>query len=147
MYPILIADDASSWFESGAVQDVTIRNNRFEGCGYNSGSGAINISPENHELLEGYFVHKNIRIENNSFKVYDMPLLMARSVEGLVFTNNTIVRTNPVPADTTKASFQLTACKKVVIERNVMEGFGQPVIKLNGMPVSAVKTDAKISGD
>ena len=45
MYPVLIADDASSWFESGAVRDVTIRNNIFEGCGYTSGSGAINIAP------------------------------------------------------------------------------------------------------
>ncbi len=147
MYPILIADDASSWFESGAVQDVTIHNNRFEECGYNSGSGAINIAPENHELLVGNFVHRNIRIENNSFKVYYMPLLSARSVEGLVFTKNTIVRTNLVTADTTNPSFQLTACKEVVIERNVMEGLGRPVIKLNGMPVSAVKTDAKIIGN
>src|SRR5206468_12764963 len=30
MSPILIADDALSWFESGAVQDVTIRNNTFD---------------------------------------------------------------------------------------------------------------------
>ncbi len=147
MHPILIADDASSWFESGPVQDITIRNNIFEACGYNSGSGAINIAPENHELLKGYFVHRNIRIENNSFKVFGMPVLNARSVEGLVFSNNTIVRTNPGPADTTKASFQLTACKNVVIERNVMKGFGQSMIKLNDMPASAVKTDAKIIGD
>jgi hypothetical protein len=27
MYPILIADDASGWFESEPLQDVTIRNN------------------------------------------------------------------------------------------------------------------------
>jgi len=147
MYPILIADDASSWFESGAVQDVTIRNNRFDECGYNSGSSAISIAPENHEWVEGYFVHKNIRIENNSFKVNDFPLLTARSVEGLVFANNTIARTGLVPADTTKASFRLTGCKKVIIEHNVIQGFGPPVIKLNAMPQSAVKTDEKIIGE
>ena len=104
----------------------------------------FNIAPENHELVEGYFVHKNIRIENNSFKVFDISLLMARSVEGLVFANNTIIRSNLATVDTTKAFFQLTACKKVVIERNVMRGFGKPLIKLNRMPVSAVKTDAKL---
>ena len=147
MNPILIADDASNWFESGAVQDVTIRNNTFDECGYNSGSGAISIAPENHELLEGKFVHKNIRIESNKFIVLDMLLLTARSVDGLLFANNTIVHTNRLPADTTKASFQLTACKNVDIMGNMMEGFGRPLIKINGMPTSAVKTDAKISGD
>jgi polygalacturonase len=147
MYPILIADDALSWYESGAVRDVTIRNNRFDECGYNSGSSAICIAPENHEVLEGSFVHKNIRIENNSFKVYGMPLLSARSVEGLVFANNNIARSGGLPADTTQASFQLTGCNKVVIERNVIQGFGPSVIKLNAMPASAVKTDAKIIGE
>jgi hypothetical protein len=147
MYPILIANDAASWFESGAVQDVTIRNNTFEECGYNSGSGAIQIVPENHELLKGYFVHKNIRIENNLFKVYAMPLLTARSTEGLVFANNTIVPTNFTGAVTSKPGVQLTACKKVIIKHNAMEGLGRPVIKLNQMPVSAVKTDAKIIED
>ncbi|HET7898442.1 MAG TPA: right-handed parallel beta-helix repeat-containing protein, partial [Flavisolibacter sp.] len=58
MFPILIADDASSWFESGAVRDVTIRNNRFEDCGNNSG-GAINIAPENHQLVVDSPVHRN----------------------------------------------------------------------------------------
>ena len=76
-----------------------------------------------------------------------MPLLSARSVEGLVFANNNIARTGGLPADTTQASFQLTGCKKVVIERNVIQGFGPLVIKLNAMPASAVKTDAKIIGD
>ena len=141
MYPILIADDASNWFESGPVQDVTIRNNSFDECGYNSGSGAINIAPENHELVTGYYVHKNIRIENNSFNLNESPLLNARSVDGLIFANNSIIRASTAPADSTKASFQLTACKGVLIERNVMKGFGRPVIKLFDMPASAVKTD------
>jgi hypothetical protein len=45
-------------FESGAVQDVTISNNTFEECGHNSGSGAIAIAPENHELVAGNMVHR-----------------------------------------------------------------------------------------
>jgi len=90
MHAILIANDASSWFESGAVQDVTIRNNTFTECGYNSAPGnfVIAIAPENHELLPGYFVHRNIRIENNTFNIYDYPVLSALSVENLSFTRN-----------------------------------------------------------
>jgi hypothetical protein len=147
MYPIFIADDASNWFESGPVQDVTIRNNRFEECGYNSGSGAINIAPENPELLEGHFVHKNIRIENNLFTVIDTPLLTARSVNGLIFANNSIVRSELVPADSTEVSFKLTSCKGAVIENNKFEGFVRPMVKLNKMSSSAVETDVEISRD
>ena len=147
MYPILIADDASSWFESGAVQDVTIRNNTFEECGYSSGNGAINISPENHQLLQAYFVHKNIRIEDNLFKVKNMPVLTVRSTDGLIFSNNTIDGANVMKADTIRPIIWLTACKKVLIKNNVMKHFGRPVIKLDQMPASAVKTDVKIRVD
>lgn len=52
MYAILIAADANSWYESGAVQDVLIRNNIFDGCTYNSyqnNNYTIAIEPENHE--------------------------------------------------------------------------------------------------
>ena len=74
MHAILIADDASSWFESGAVRDVTIRNNTFQEC---SGT-VINIAPENHELVGGFYVHHNIKIENNIFNVFDSSIVSAR---------------------------------------------------------------------
>jgi len=147
MYPILIADDATSWFESGAVQDVTIRNNSFVECGYSSGNGAINIAPENHQLLKGHFVHKNIRIEGNLFKVQNMPVLTARSTDGLIFSNNTIEGANLRKADTLKPFIWLTACKKVFIKNNVMKHFGRPEIKIDQMRVSAVKTEVKIRVD
>lgn len=34
MHGILIEGDNHKWYESGAVQDVTIRNNMFENIGY-----------------------------------------------------------------------------------------------------------------
>jgi hypothetical protein len=63
MYPILIADDAASWYESGAVKDVLIQNNVFENCGYNTQSGAIAILPENHETNP---IQKSIEISGLS---------------------------------------------------------------------------------
>jgi hypothetical protein len=84
MHAILIANDAASWFESGAVSNVIVRNNTFEECAYNSGT-IINVAPENHQLVAGYYVHKNIRIQNNTFKIFDKPILSARSVNGLFF--------------------------------------------------------------
>lgn len=61
MASILIADDARSWFESGPVCDVTIRNNRFIDCA----SPVILIAPENDKDLGP--VHSGVRITDNDF--------------------------------------------------------------------------------
>ncbi|MGV8092169.1 MAG: right-handed parallel beta-helix repeat-containing protein, partial [Mangrovibacterium sp.] len=112
MHAILIANDASSWYESGPVTDVTIRNNVFENCGYNQtpGNYIIAIAPENHELVKNQYVHSNIRIENNTFKSYDYPVLTARSVENLIFTGNTIIRSGFLPEGNSRPAFSLTTC-------------------------------------
>jgi hypothetical protein len=145
MHAILIANDALSWYESGPVQDVLIRNNRFEECGYNSGNVAIAIAPENHELKQGYYVHKNIRIENNEFKVYDPPVLTARSVNGLTFTNNKITQTHLMAGDTTKASFRIDACKQVRLQNNSFETDWKPKLLLMHTDKKELKTEKDIS--
>lgn len=143
MHAILIANDASSWYESGAVQDVTIRNNSFEECGYNSSPGnyIINIAPENHELTPGKMVHRNIKIENNIFKVYDYPLLSARSTEGLLFKNNIIIQTDFMKPGEKRPAFHLTGCKGVRIEKNDFRTKEKPNINLVSMTSRDIKTD------
>src|SRR3712207_1066458 len=49
MSAILIEADAKGWFESGAVKDVMIRDNIFEGCALNgvSAQAVIAINPSN----------------------------------------------------------------------------------------------------
>jgi hypothetical protein len=147
MHAILIANDASSWYESGEVQDVTIRNNIFQECGYNSSPGnyVIAIAPENHELVPGYMVHKNIRIENNTFIVYDYPLLSVRSTENLIFTRNTILWTKDfmAPQGKPRAAFLLTACKKVSILKNEFKSSSRPSILLQGMAKKELKADSR----
>ncbi|AOW10298.1 right-handed parallel beta-helix repeat-containing protein [Flavobacterium gilvum] len=142
MHAILIANDASSWFESGAVNDVTIRNNTFEECAYNSGT-IINIAPENHELVEGYYVHRNIRIENNTFKIFDKPILSARSTDGLFFNNNTINPSDLLTSGSNENSFALTACKNVVIKKNRFNTTWKPKIITFKMTNKQIKTDIK----
>jgi hypothetical protein len=145
MHAILIADDALSWYESGPVRDVTIRNNIFEACGYNSAPGnyIIAIAPENHELVAGYFVHKNISIENNIFKVYDYPILSARSTEGLIFKGNTIIQTDLLKPGARRPAFNLTACKAVMIKKNDFRTNEKPIINLVSMSSKDVQTDIK----
>lgn len=93
MNGILIAADAADWFESGPVCNVTIRGNRFEDCTFNGGpdQAYIAVHPSNKVVDPNIPVHRNIRIEGNSFSLRDgCPALSAKSVRGLTFRGNTI---------------------------------------------------------
>lgn len=121
MYAIQISGDAESWYESGAVNDVTITNNIFEECGYNRSTDdrySIALNPENHEELNNYWVHRNIKIQNNIFKVLGTSLLKAKSTKGILFDNNTIESSDFLPADTSVPSFKFEHCANVILKNN-----------------------------
>ena len=127
---ILIEGDMSYWFESGANRDVTIRNNIFDNCATSAchegncemGEAIISITPSHkpqNDQTEPY--HQNIRIENNVIKTFDVPLVHARSVRGLTFKNNEVIRTYAFePYLLQKSSFDLDGCRDVVITGNKM---------------------------
>ena len=146
MHAILIADDATSWYESGPVMDVTIRNNQFIECGFNSypDNYIINIHPEAHQLLPDYYVHKNIRIENNIFKVYDYPLLFAKSTDGLVFSNNIITGSTFMKPGDKRPSIMLAACTQVKISANKFKD-RQPEIFIDKMSKKDIQCDITVS--
>lgn len=81
MSAILVEDDAEGWFESGPIRDLTIRDNKFIGCG----DPVVCISPHNGNNDPALPVHENIRIENNSFAGGGIG---ARSVKGLTIAGN-----------------------------------------------------------
>ena len=120
---ILIAGDANGWFESGAVNDVLIRNNTFsELCNtssYQFCEGIISIFPIIPNPDPELTFHKNIRIENNHFHPFDYPVLFARSVNGISFTNNTLTRSHTfTPYHNRQHTFSFELCKKIRIEEN-----------------------------
>ena len=124
---ILIAGDANYWYESGAVRDVTIRNNTFEypcmSSMYQFCEAIISILPEIPEPHSEYPFHRNITIENNTFHPFDYPILYAKSVDGLRFINNTLIRSKEIkPFHKRKTGITLDACKNVVIKGNHIEG-------------------------
>ena len=131
---ILIAGDANNWFESGAVKDVLIRNNVFTDLcntsSYQFCEGIISVYPEIPVLNENTPpFHKNIRIENNEFHPFDYPVLFARSVEGIAFTNNNITRSNRFePYHHRKFTFSFEACKNATISGNT---FSEDVLGMN----------------
>jgi hypothetical protein len=125
MSAILIEGDAEGWFESGPVCDVQIRSNTFIDCAYNGGPGnaVIGINPSNSVINANNPVHKNIRIENNTFKIFDYPVLYAKSTEGLSFINNTIERTTQLkPSTSNKNLFYFNGCNNVKIQNIIYKG-------------------------
>ena len=82
MSAIAVSNDARSWYESGPVHDLTIRNNHFIECG----SPVINIAPENNR--PNGTVHKGIRIENNRFTLKDKQAIYARWTDNIRISGN-----------------------------------------------------------
>lgn len=116
---ILIAGDANFWFESGPVQDVTIRNNHFDNCNYGVwGRACIDICPEiAPEYRPGTIYHRNIRIAGNTFDAFDPRLVAAQCVAGLTFAGNTVrPSTAYPPSDAGGEAFAVTDCADVVIQ-------------------------------
>jgi hypothetical protein len=124
---ILIAGDANYWYESGAVTDVLIKNNKFlDPCMssmYQFCEAIISIFPEIPKPATGKTFHKNIRIEGNEFYPFDYPVLYAKSVDGLNFTGNTLIRSTMfTPIHSRKAGLTFDACRKVTISGNKFAG-------------------------
>ncbi|MEO5997077.1 MAG: right-handed parallel beta-helix repeat-containing protein [Chitinophagaceae bacterium] len=142
MQAILIADDASSWFESGAVKDVTISRNTFINCVYNLGKNnyTIAIEPENHALVKNFYVHNNINIVNNTFITRGSALLNARSTSNLVFTGNSISRSDSTFTKAKPSIIRLTACDKVTIRDNRFTN-SEPTIAMTFMKIKSVTGD------
>lgn len=91
---ILLCGDCNGWFETGACHDVHIRNNKFINALTNQfqfTNAVISIYPEIPDLKsQKRYFHSGIVIEDNEFETFDMPILYAKSVDGLVFRNNVI---------------------------------------------------------
>lgn len=109
---ILLCGDCNGWYESGACKDLTIRKNKFINCLTNYfqfTNAVISIYPEIPMLdqQQEYF-HSGISITDNKFVYFDKPLLYAKSVDGLIFKNNSLSHSNEyAPFHWNKERFKL----------------------------------------
>ena len=128
------------WFESGAVSDVTIRDNSFVDCSYSGyKQPVIFINPMMKKHTDIPY-EKNIRIENNSFRSFDSYILDAKSVEGLFFNNNVIEKTNTwLPLWNTMPMINITQSKLVEIKQNTAPGYPEITISLDKKTKSTTK--------
>jgi hypothetical protein len=143
MHAILIADDCNSWYESGPVKDIIIRGNKFLDCAYRSSPDnyIIAIKPETDHFEKNKYVHSNIVITGNTFQVFDTPLLFARDVKGLNFSDNKIIEEKLWGFPTgDRPAFNLEHCNRVLIQHNNFKGEHlQKEIRLRGMEKKAIK--------
>ncbi len=113
--------DSNDWFESGHVEDVIIKNNKFKNSAYASGA-VIAINPH---VLEGTApYHRNIIIENNEFELHEERFLIAKFVENLVFRNNRFIRNSSLPSHAKvgeKGYLIDSTCVNAVVEDPVTE--------------------------
>lgn len=97
---LMFQGDANYWFEQGGVRDLVIRNNIFDNSNFGVWGKAIiavdaGIADEYRESIR---YNENILIENNIFNVYDKGLILDLfSVNGLIFRNNKIYKTDEYP--------------------------------------------------
>ncbi|MDR2139653.1 MAG: right-handed parallel beta-helix repeat-containing protein, partial [Tannerella sp.] len=143
---ILIAGDANGWFESGAVRDVTIARNTFKSpcltSMYQFCEAVISIYPIVPQRTATPF-HRNIRIIDNRFELYDYPILYALSTDGVEFSNNQLVRSYDFePFHHRKHGLTFEYCRNIVVKGNTVEGevLGTGV-KLVNTPKKEYKTD------
>lgn len=124
---ILLCGDCNGWFETGACRNVIIRRNKFVNALTNMfqfTNAVISIYPEipNLKDQQKYFhggSKEGIVIEDNEFDTFDAPILYAKSVDGLVFRNNTIKQnTDYKPFHWNTNRFLLERVTNVQIQEN-----------------------------
>ncbi len=116
VFALHFAGDSNDWFESGPVNDVLIKGNKFKNAAY-TGGAVIQIAP--HVLSGNTPYHKNIIIEDNEFELHEERFLYARYTENLVFRNNRYIKNTNLPAQEKigENGFDVDeTCKNVIIE-------------------------------
>lgn len=85
---ILFEGDGNFWWEQSGVRDVTIRNNVFDNGNYGCsswGDACIAVGSGIPDKANSRY-HKNIRVENNTFRVFDPRIVSLYCVDGFEFT-------------------------------------------------------------
>ncbi len=126
MHGILIEGDNNFWYESGAVEDVVIRNNVFENIGFAvDGRYPLLASPlfrPEQRMGEGQY-HRNIHFINNTIRSFNGHLVKARSVGDLEISGNKMVFSTDYPKAVEGPAIDLTYCDNVRIMDNTAVGF------------------------
>jgi hypothetical protein len=140
---ILMEGDIVIYYGGPANRDVIIRNNIFDNCvtsGWNTAiiASAPYLKPAGEEDLP---YHRNVLIEKNVFKTFDVPLFRGVATEGIYFKNNEIIQTfDYKPFSRQKSAFFLDGCRDIVISGNKIDPFFKDrSVEVQHMKLSEVK--------
>ena len=117
---ILFEGDGRYWYEQSGVRDVTIRDNVFDNCMYGSatwGSAVIAVGSGIPDKEHSRY-HKNILVENNTFRGFDNRIVNLYCVDGFTFRGNKIEFTDAdYPAfGSPEERFIFNNCDNVIVE-------------------------------
>lgn len=139
---IFIHGDMNYWYESGAVNDLTISNNYFfNSCTNSRNQSTILIEPKTlHPGSAMNCFHRNILIENNTIETFDNPVVDALAVDGLIIRGNKITQTNTFkPFYPDKPTINIRFSKNTLIENNLYSGMAKAYINTDEVSKSMVK--------
>ncbi|MFJ9464412.1 glycosyl hydrolase family 28-related protein [Viridibacillus arvi] len=159
MDSIYLSNDSEFWYESGPITDITIQSNTFYVAKVGNAqwrNAAIRIDPitmGNNIPPYTNAIHKNIKIKDNDFYIEEESVLVAKSVDGLSFTNNNIYsyrpEVNPLLPETIVGeeikeekhvkTFELIGCQNVKIVNNEFEENYNTSLSFSKMPMGNIK--------
>lgn len=121
MASIYLSNDCNNWFESGAIRDMTIRNNTFtiiKPPAFKGSKPGILIEPiVLREADADTCIHSNITIENNTFYIRDGRAVEAKLTKNLIIRNNKVISLPGGPGRQF-SDFTIKDCSDVIIEDN-----------------------------
>ncbi|MGA9637409.1 alpha-1,3-galactosidase-related protein, partial [Flavobacterium sp.] len=142
MSAIQLRGDNYYWFESGAVNDVVIRNNKFVHVAYSGAESAVLfVTPRLGKTFdETAIFDRNIRFENNTIETFGNRIIWADRVEGLTISGNTITKTKESPELYPDAPlFDLINCQNVEISKNNYTGNAKKIIEADAKSKATLK--------
>lgn len=142
MASIGLRGETIKWFESGAVEDVIIRNNRFIDCAHGGEDHAVLwVSPNlNKSFDQNEIYDRNILFENNTIETFNNRIIWADRLDGLIFKENTIIQTNTGETLYPNAPlFEFKNCKNLEIRNNTYKGDVTKHIKADKVSKKSLK--------
>lgn len=125
MSAVFLRGETFFWYESGAVNDVLIQNNRFLNVAHGGPEHAVlYITPKLGKTFnQTQLYDRNIKFINNTIETFDNRIVWADRVDGLIIKGNSIKKTLNTPQLYPDAPmFDFTNCKDVNITGNAVIG-------------------------
>lgn len=142
MSAIFFRGETFFWYESGAVTNVLIQNNRFINVAHGGPEHAVlYITPRLGKSFDSTsFYDENIQFINNKIETFDNRIVWANSVNGLIIKDNVIKKTFDFAQQYPNSPmFDFANCKDILLENNTVIGDYKHYIKADPLSKKSLK--------